>query len=300
MAAVEEAIPFLPSGYSWTECPRWENKRLYFSDWFNARIIEVTPNGHAGTYVDCSGRKGLDEAEVVVAGIGFLPDGRLLINSMLEHVTLVWNGVKTEVYADLRTLARGPINDMVVDSEGRVYISQLGYDVFGGEEPRDAPIIVIEPNGYARIADEGGLLAAPNGMAITEDGTTLLVAEPNASRITAFERSPSGVISSRRVFAELEHVPDGICLDVKGGVWAAQPRGGGVIRVSEGGLIDARVTVPAERAGAAVACVLGGVGRKTLYVCCGFDVMDREKSRREARGSIWVAPVSVSGGRCRP
>src|ERR1700722_5302131 len=130
--------PYLPSGYSWTECPRWHDGRMFFSDLFNARVLAVAPGGPVGTYLDLSARVGLDGREVVVAGLGFLPDGRLLVNSMHERVTLVWDGSEARVYADLRALATGPINDMVVDAAGRAYVSQLGYELFDGADPRDA------------------------------------------------------------------------------------------------------------------------------------------------------------------
>jgi sugar lactone lactonase YvrE len=300
MTTTGAARPFLSSGYSWTECPRWHAGRLFFSDLFNARVMAVTPGGQPETAADLSSRIGLDGKDVVVAGIDFLPDGRLLINSMFEQVTLVYEGGQAEVYADLRGLAISPINDMVVDAQGRVYVSQLGFDLWAGEARREAPVMVIEPDGRARVAEEGGDLAGPNGMALFEDGGTLLVAEPMASRITVFDHGSDGTLSRRRVFAQLDQAPDGICADAAGGVWAGQPGGGGVSRVLEGGAIDALVTVAPEEAGAAIACVLGNEDRRTLYICCGFEVMDWEKSRLEAKGSIWSAPVDISGGHCRP
>jgi sugar lactone lactonase YvrE len=290
----------LPSGYTWTECPRWHGGRFYFSDELSGRVLAVEPGGEPETVVDLRSRHGIDSSEVIAVGTGFLPDGRLLINSMLERVTLVWDGSTLDTYADFTSITDTPINDIVVDADGRAYVSQIGYDVFHGEPFRQAPIMIIEPDGRTRIAHEAGLMSGPNGMAISEDGSVLVVAEPNAKRISAFDRDPFGALTGRRVFVQLEHAPDGICMDVDGAVWAALPYGGGAVRILEGGQIDARVSVPPERGGKAIACVLGDEDRKTLYICCGFDMLDFEKSRRESKGSIWTARVSVPGGACRP
>lgn len=292
----------LASGFSWTECPRWHDGRFYFTDMYNARIVTVDEDGRCGTYLDLSDRGGLDAATMQLGGTGFLPDGRLLVNSMFERAVLVFDGSTTSVYADLRQLACGPINDMVVDASGRAYITQLGFDLFAGEAPKQSPIITVEPDRSARIAAEAGDLMGANGVAITADGRTLLTAETFVNKITAFDIAADGTLSGRRTFADTgpDTYPDGMCVDEEGAVWVGLTASGRVVRVIEGGEVVADVSPPANEAGVSTACGLGGEDRRTLYICCGFEVMDAEKSRRDGQGSIWTARVPVSGGRARP
>ncbi|MFF1253742.1 SMP-30/gluconolactonase/LRE family protein [Pseudarthrobacter sp. NPDC058329] len=287
------------SGYSWTEAPRWHEGAFYFSDMFNGRIMKVTEDGEATTFLDASDRVTLDGADLVTIGTGFLPDGRLLVNSMFEKVTLVWDGSTLEVYADLRELAMGPINDMVVDATGRVYVTQLGYDIFVGDEPVESDIIVIETDGRAHILESAGKVAGANGIGITADGKTLITAETNTLTTTAWDIQDDGTVSNRRLFADVPWLADGIALDADGAVWAGMPGSGFVTRVLEGGVIDSAVAIPLEE-GLGVSCVLGGADRKTLFITCGLEVFDRDKSRAEGLGSIWTAPVSVGGSTVRP
>ena len=296
----EYAAEFITSGFSWTECPRWHDGAFHFSDMYAARIIRVEADGSWSVYADLSDRQGLDGARVVTLGTGFLPDGRMLINSMFERVVLVWDGEKAEVYADLRPYASGPINEMVVDREGRAYVTQMGYDIWKKEEPRGTHLLLVDTDGTVREQRDAGLITAANGTAISADGRTLVTAETPENRILAFDRAEDGTLSSPRVFAELDLLPDGICMDAEGAVWAAQPGGGGVIRVVEGGTVTARVTVDPERAGRSTACGLGGPDGRTLYVCCGFEVWDAEASVRGGKGSIWSARVPVGAGGTLP
>lgn len=290
----------LATGFSWTECPRWHDGRFYFTDLYSARVITVADDGQVETVLDASQREGLDEQRVVLAGSGFLPDGRMVVNSMFERVVLVTNGTELTVYADLRGLATGPINDMVVDAAGRIYVTQLGFDLFAGESPKEAFIMVVEPDGSVRNADEAGPFNGANGIAISADGRTLVTAETFVDKIVALDIGSEGALEGRRVFAEVAGYPDGLCMDGDGGVWTGLTAGGRVIRVIEGGKITAEVAPPQSECGVATACGLGGEDRRTLYLCCGFEVMDAEKSRTEGLGSIWTAPVDVSGGATRP
>ncbi|WEH13027.1 SMP-30/gluconolactonase/LRE family protein [Streptomyces sp. VNUA24] len=289
----------LTTGYSWTECPRWHDGRLYFSDMYNHRVVTVTEDGEADVYLDLSDRKSLVDEEVVCVGTGFLPDGRLLVNSMWEQVVLVYDGSTTEVYADLRGLAASPINDMVVDAHGRAYISQLGYNLFVGESPAKAPLLVVEPDGTPRVAEEGGLFDGANGMGITADGRTLITAEIDGLRLTAVEIEDDGSFGARRTFFDGGLMIDGLCVDEKGAVWGASPISG-VQRIPEGGPAVASVGLPTEQAGMSVSCTLGGADRRTLFITCGKEVFDRQKSRKEGQGSIWAARVHVPGGTTRP
>jgi sugar lactone lactonase YvrE len=288
------------SGFSWTECPRWHAGQLYFSDLYNHRVIALGPEGRAETYVDLADWGTTGDDEVVVVGTGFLPDGSLLINSMFQRRVYVFDGKKVSPYADLGNLAQSPINDMVVDREGRAYVTQLGWDLFKGEEQALSPLLVIEPDGRARIADELGLMSGANGLGITADGKSLVIAEAFANQILSSEIQPGGKLSNRQILAKVETLPDGMCLDSEGAIWAAHPSGPGVVRVTDAGESVAVVAVPTEGAGSFVACALGGEGRKTLFICAGFEVMDRDKSRREGLGSIWSSQVDVGGGTTLP
>ncbi|HME49546.1 SMP-30/gluconolactonase/LRE family protein [Mycobacterium sp.] len=291
----------LATGFSWTECPRWHDGLFHFSDMYNGRIVAVDDDGRTQTLLDLSGRQGLEGQPIVTVGTGFLPDGRLLVNSMFERVVLAYDGSATSVYADLRELAIGPINDMVIDAAGRAYVTQLGCNLFAGESPKESPILVVEPDGTARIADEAGPLMGANGIAISADGAALVTAETFADKITAFDIGPHGKLTGKRTFAEMQgDYPDGLCLDEQGAVWTALTAAGRVVRVAEGGEIVAEVSPPAAECGVSTACGLGGADRRTLYICCGFEVMDAEKSRREGQGSIWTARVPVTGGSARP
>jgi sugar lactone lactonase YvrE len=292
----------LATGFSWTECPRWHDGRFYFTDMYNHRLVSLNEDGRPTTYLDMSDREGLDGREVNLAGFGFLPDGRLLVNSMLERVVLVFDGSTTTVYADLRDLASGPTNDMVVDGAGRAYITQLGFDLFAGESPKESPILIVEPDGNPRIAEEAGQMMGANGIAISADGTTLVTAETFINTITAFDVAADGTLGGRRIFAETgaDTYPDGLCLDEQGAVWVGLTAAGSAIRVLEGGEIVGEASPPAADAGVTTACGLGGADRRTLFLCCGFEVMDHDKSRREGQGSIWSAQVPVSGGATRP
>lgn len=288
-------------GYSWTECPRWHDGAFYFADMYSARIIRIGVDGAPEVYADFSGRQTLEGAPAVAAGFGFLSDGRLVVNSMHEGLVLVFDDGVFDVYADVRDLALGPINDMVVDADDRLYVTQIGYSLWKDEEPRTSHIIVVEPGASAtHLAEGAGPLQAANGIAISADGRTVVTAEAPAKRLTAFDRAADGSLSRPRLFAQLDLLPDGICLDEQGAVWAAQPGGGGAIRVLDGGEITDKVTVDVERGGRTIACGLGGPDRRTLYICCGFEVWDFEKSVREGQGSIWTAEVPVSGTGTRP
>lgn len=290
----------LAQGFSWTECPRWHDGRFHFSDMYNRRVVSLTENGVGETIADLSGREALDGAEIVPAGTGHLPDGRLLVNSMFEKVVLVVEDGRSEVYADLRDLAVGPINDMVVTASGRAYVTQLGFDLWKGEEPAPSPIIIIEPGGAARIAAGTEHLMGANGVAVTADGTGLVTAEAFANKVTAFDIADDGELSNYRLFAELDELPDGMCLDADGAAWVAFPISGRVTRFADGGEVLGQVTVPQAEAGSSTACVLGGDDRRNLYVACGFEVFDFAKSREGGQGSIWQARVGVSGGDSRP
>jgi sugar lactone lactonase YvrE len=214
----------------------------------------------------------------------------MLVVSMLDRRLLRLDGDQLVEHADLSTLATGECNDMVVDSHGRAYVGNFGFDLYGGEEARETCIILIEPDGTARVAADG--IGFPNGSVITDDGATLIVAESYGGRLIAFRIADDGGLSERRVFAQLEGaIPDGICLDAEGAVWLACPVTGRVLRVRDGGEVLDEIKVTND---GAYACMLGGDDRRTLYMCTAAS-SDPKQTVSLASGCIEAIPVDVPG-----
>jgi sugar lactone lactonase YvrE len=250
MAEVETVL----AGLTFPEGPRWRDGRLWFSDFYSHRVLAVDPAGRAETIAEVPARP---------SGLGWRPDGTLLIVAMLDRAVLALDGGGLRRVADLGHLAGGPCNDMVIDATGRAYIGNFGYDRHAGEAPRATCLIRVDADGSVQRAAEE--LMFPNGMAITPDGRTLIVAETYAHRISAFAIAAVGTLGGRRLFADLPDVfPDGICLDADGAIWVADARGHDVMRVLDGGGVAQRIAV-GERT--VFACMLGGADRRSLYLC---------------------------------
>jgi sugar lactone lactonase YvrE len=263
------------------EGPRWRDGRLVFSDMHAHRVIAVDPQGRAETLVETPG---------ACSGLGWDPKGRMLVVSMDDHRLLRWDAGTLETAADLSSLAMdAPINDMLVDADGRAYIGQFGFDIHQEQEFTKTDLLVVEPDGTTGVA--AGELAFPNGMVLTPDGGTLIVAETYAARLTAFDRASDGSLSNRREWAKLEGaVPDGVCLDAEGCVWVASPVSNQFLRVREGGEVTDRVSVDQM----AIACMLGGEDGRTLFGLTAPTVAPDET--RRVRGSrIETARVATPG-----
>jgi sugar lactone lactonase YvrE len=243
----------LVDGLVFPEGPRWRAGKLWFSDMMSGRVMTVDLGGHVETVV---------QSDNWVSGLGWLPDGRLLVVSMQDRRLLRLEPQGLTVAADLAALTTFMTNDMVVDGAGRAYVGNVGYDVHGGAPFVPATLVLVTPGGAARVVDAD--LAGPNGTVITPDGRTLIVAESMANRLTAFDVAPDGSLGGKRIWAEIEGLsPDGICLDADGAVWVASPMLGEVLRVREGGRVLERfATEPMP-----LACMLGGPDRRTLFVC---------------------------------
>ncbi|MCR2799367.1 SMP-30/gluconolactonase/LRE family protein [Microbacterium sp. zg-Y818] len=303
-AEVLPATQLVSGGLSWPEAPRWHDGALHVSDMYAGRVVRIGDDGSIETVVDATTRETLDGVRLVTIGTGWLPDGRLLINSMDEKVVLVWDGESLDVYADLREIARSPINDMVVDGRGRAYVTQMGFDLWAGELPEDSPIIVIEPDGSARVLESAGDFGAANGIGITADGKTVITAENFGVKISAFDLDDAGEAVNRRVLAATPPIspgvgPDGIAVDELGGVWYGLPGSEHIVHITAAGVMDYVVRLPWED-GIGVACALGGPDRRTLYITAGQEVMDGEKSVAEAEGTIWTVQVPVGAGTALP
>jgi sugar lactone lactonase YvrE len=242
----------LLDGLGPVEAPRWHDSRLWFSDFGARKVMTVDLNGKAETIV---------EVPQQPSGLGWLPDGRLLVVSMRDRRLLRLDSNGLSEVADLSRLALHPCNDMVVDSQGRAYIGHFGFDFWGRQPFAPAGLILVTPDGNARIVAED--MAFPNGTVITPDGRTLIVGETYAARLTAFNLELDGSLGGRRIWAQLEGAStDGICLDAEGAVWVASPISPEVLRVREGGEVTHRIAVST----AALACMLGGPERRTLFI----------------------------------
>ncbi len=254
----DDGIQTLVDGLTFAEGPRWHEGKLWFSDFYSHRVLTLDGEGRIETIVEVPGRP---------SGLGWMPEGKLLVVSMLDRRLLRLDTGGLETVADLGHLASGPCNDMVVDGAGRAYVGNFGFDRHQGEAERTTCLVRVDPDGSSRAVADG--LLFPNGTAITPDGTTLIVAETFANRLTAFHIEADGGLTGRRTFAQFDDVfPDGICLDAEGAVWIADPRGKRLVRVFDGGRI-ARTISTGERG--SYACMLGGDDRRTLYVCTNVD-----------------------------
>ncbi|WP_441959857.1 SMP-30/gluconolactonase/LRE family protein [Mycolicibacterium houstonense] len=241
----------LAHGFCFGEGPRWFEGLLWFSDMLGEAVHTVNLSGSMTT---------LHVPGHSPSGLGFRPDGTLLIVSTQRRQVLRYDGDTIELLADLSDLVPAALGDMVVDEVGRAYV--------GSQARTNGTIVRIDPDGTAVVAAEH--LDFPNGMAITPDGSTLIVAESTARRLTAFTVSPDGGLTGRRVFADgLDGPPDGIAIDAEGGVWVALTLAQEFHRLaSDGSAVTDRVDADGRTA---IACALGGVEGRTLFLVTTTD-----------------------------
>ncbi len=273
----------LLEGGHFFEAPRWRDGRWWISDFYSRTVQTVDPDGIAETVLEVEGQP---------SGLGWMPDGSLLVVSMRDHTILRRDqrGAVT-VHADLTEFCGGYLNDMVVDGAGRAYVGNFGWDLMGGDAPKTAVLVRVESDGRASVfADE---LVFPNGSVITPDGGTLIVAETFAGRLSVFriedgERTiwqvgkevPLGPIEE--MLPQATFAPDGITLDADGYVWAADGLGSRVCRLAPGGEIVDEIAMP-EGLGV-YACQLGGEDGRTLLMCAAPDFF--EEPRKAAREAV--------------
>jgi sugar lactone lactonase YvrE len=258
-------------GLAFPEAPRWHAGRLWFTDQHARAILAMDPAGHLETIAPTVDLPG---------GLGWLPDGRVLIVFMTQRRVMQLSGEGIVAYADLSAMASFHCNDMVVDGAGRAYVGNFGFDLHGGDEITPAEIIRIASDGSSEVFARD--VVFPNGSVITPPGDTLLVAETFAHRISSFGLDARGRMTSRRLWAGLgEHTPDGICMDVDGALWVASPVTGTLMRVKQGGTI----LDWCRTRGTPYACMLGGDDRRTLYVCTSETDDPREAAKRKSAES---------------
>ncbi|MDQ6837915.1 MAG: SMP-30/gluconolactonase/LRE family protein [Actinomycetota bacterium] len=277
------------SDMSYLECPRWHDDRIWVADFYTQRVLSAAEDGSDVRV----------EAEVPQqpSGLGWLPDGRLLVVSMRDATLLrrETNG-DLVVHADLTGFVGGHPNDMVVDAQGRAYIGNFGFDLMSGASLEPTGLLRVDPDGsVTAVADD---LWFPNGSVISDDGV-LVVDETFGNRITAFDIGDDGTLNNRRAWAtfgnlpttrdvgaaigQLVVAPDGCCLDAEGAMWIADAAHGRVLRLREGGEIVEEI-LPGS---GVFACMLGGADGRTLFLCSAPDF--DEHARAAARDASLLA-----------
>jgi sugar lactone lactonase YvrE len=244
----------LMTGLVFGEQPRWHEERLWLSDWGTREVIAVDLEGDSEVIL---------RAPSFPCCVDWLPDGRLLVVSAREGLLLRREADGSLVtHGDVSRLSDPPAgNELVVDGRGNAYINGGGFDLMAGEEFAPGIVALVTPDGSARQVADG--IAFPNGMAVTPDNSTLIVAESYAGKLTAFDIATDGSLSNRRVWADLQGgVPDGICLDAENAAWYADVPNKRCVRVREGG--EVLQTVDLDRG--CFACALGGADRSTLFL----------------------------------
>ena len=241
----------LLSGRAFVESPRWHEGRLWFCDWLTREIISVDLRGESEV---------MFRVESLPFSIDWLRDGRLVVTSGTQVLVEQPDG-SLATYADLSGPCKKGLNEIVVDGRGNVYVDDVGFDLMAGEKFAPGIIALVTPDGAARQVADG--LAFPNGMAVTPDNSTLIVAESYGKKLTAFAITPDGSLSNRRVWADLGNgVPDGICIDADNAVWYGDVPNKRCVRIREGG--EVLQVINLDRG--CFACMLGGTDRKTLFV----------------------------------
>jgi sugar lactone lactonase YvrE len=268
----------LMQGVVFGESPRWRDGKLWFSDWGAHQVIALDRDGR---------HEVVARVESFPMCIDFLPDGQLVVvdSARRQVMRRDADGAMTD-YADLSAISDKPWNDIVVDERGNVYVNCIGFD-FPGGEPEPGLVALVPAGGVARVVAED--LAFPNGMAITADGDTLIVAESYGSRLTAFDIGPDGTLDHRRTWAETpgDH-PDGICVHAAGAVWYADVGNQHCVRVREGG--EVLQTIAVDRG--AFACVLSRDEHPQLFI---VGQAYGGTGDAEPTGQVWAFPAPAPG-----
>lgn len=287
----------LIDGYSFLECPRWHDGRLFLSDFYTEQVIAVNLDGKVETIV---------EVPQQPSGLGWTPDGTLLISSMRDRKVLAFDGSTLQEYADLSQLAGSHLNDMVVDVQGRAYVGNFGSDILVGEPLRSDNLIRVDPDGSTTVVAED--MHFSNGSVITPDGRTLIISETFANRVTAFDIEPDGSLTNRRAFwthskppetddlaAALESgqvavMPDGMTLDAEGAIWVADAIGNRALRIKDGEVVE---EINTSDLGLGVfACGLGGENGTTLFLC-STPSFHADECRADHKSCILTTEVEV-------
>ena len=286
---MERKLETLMKGLTFGEGPRWYENKFYFSDFYSHKVYSLDLSGKHEVIVEIPNQP---------SGLGWTPDGTMLIVSMKDRKLMSFKDGKLTERADLTELSGFHCNDMVVDIYGNAFIGNFGFNTYDGEEIKPTNLILVRPGEEPVLAADN--LFFPNGTVITPDNKTLIVGETYAARLTAFDKSEDGSLSNRRIWADLKvnaeegtvPLPDGMCIDEEGAIWVASPSTAEVIRVHEGGMISERIPVQTN----AFACMLGGEDRRTLFICTSNGSgVDPGAALREKSGKIEITQVDVPG-----
>ena len=282
-------VTIVADGLYFGEGPRWHNGRLWFSDFYD----------HAVKSLGADGRVAIEhELADQPSGLGWLPDGRLLVVSMKELKVLREEDGTLVEHADLSGLARHLCNDMVVDDSGRAWVGNFGFDLDAELEKKgpegvlaDHPmtnLVRVDPDGSVHLAAAG--MHFPNGSVISPDGRTLIVAETLAMQLSAFDIQPDGSLQNRRVWAPTSAcVPDGICLNADGNVWVANALAPECVLIAPGG----QVVEVVETSQNCYACMLGGEDGRDLFMVTAPS-SHRDEASAERKGRIEMRRVTAA------
>jgi len=272
--------PILDGG-RYFEGPRWHLGRLWFVDCMERTLLSLTPPGEREQHA-----KFEDDTP---CGLGVLPDGKIVVLTMFRKRLMTYADGQLSLYADLSGIAKGTIDDMIVDGLGRAYVGDLG---FGLPPPPDrgavGRIILVMPDGETRVVADG--LRFPNGIAVSADNSRLVVAEMDGECLAEYDIAANGGLNFRRRLGNMKS-PDGICLDREQAVWVASFDEDAFIRVDRDGHELQRLEVPGRRA---IACVLGGPERRTLF-CLSAATSYEELRQRKSSARIDVVDVEIPG-----
>jgi sugar lactone lactonase YvrE len=293
--AKQRVLDTVAEGLTYLEGPRWHDGRLWFVDFYTLGVYRVGDDGVAEKVV---------HVEQQPSGLGWLPDGRMLVVSMKDRKVLRQEpDGSLVVHADIWDKCGGHANDMVVAPSGNAYVGNFGFDLMGGAGHEDASLVLVRPDGSSEIVADG--LAFPNGMVVTPGEKKLIVNELFGNRISQFDIEPDGTLGPRRDFANfgdlgdepnvglrLERakiIPDGLTLDAEGAVWFADTINRRAVRMAEGGeVLDVVDTAPEG----IFAVALGGDDGRTLFLCAAPDW--DEGARKAAReGRMLATKVDV-------
>jgi sugar lactone lactonase YvrE len=268
-------------GGRYFEGPRWHAGRLWFVDCMERTLLSLAPSG------ECEQHAKLEDD--TPCGLGVLPDGKLVVLTMFRKRLMTYADGQLSLYADLSGIAKGTIDDMIVDGLGRAYVGDLGFDL---PPPSDrgavGRIILVMPDGETRVVADG--LRFPNGIAVSADNSRLVVAEMDGECLAEYDMAADGSLNFRRRFGNMKS-PDGICLDHDEAVWVASFDEDAFIRINRDGRELQRLEVPGRRA---IACALGGPERRTLF-CLSAATSPEQLRQRQSSARIEAVDVEIPG-----
>jgi len=273
------SLDLLVDGVDFGEGPRWHDGRLWYSDFYQRAVYTVTSDGkREAIHADLDDRP---------SGLGWLPDGSLLVVLMTTRRLVREVDGALVPYADLSGVAAFHCNDMVVSATGHAYVGNFGFDLEARATYQPADLALVRPDGSVSVAAEA--MAFPNGSVITPDGSTLIVGQSFGGDYVAFTIGDDGTLSDRRAWATMPGMaPDGCTLDDEGAIWFSDAAGAGLVRVREGGEITHTIPTPMP----SYACVLGGDDGRTLFALCAPDPHP-DAVAGKAAGAIYAVEVNV-------